>query len=103
MFYSSDGPVSRTSPFCTALSCCEKRTLPSPAGNDCCRKLSTLLRNLLCPTCHKYTGQGGGSSSAVCVWTCFVLLWFDRGSGCLSLLSSDTCILKARYQQLECV
>lgn len=40
--------------FCSALSCCEKRTLPSPAENDSYGKLSALLYNLLCPTCHKY-------------------------------------------------
>ncbi len=44
-----------------------KRTSPSPAGNDGCGKLSTLLCNLLCPTCHKY--REGGSAVSVCVCT----------------------------------
>lgn len=52
-----------------------KMTQPSPAANDGCgKKLSTLLCNLLCPTCHKYSN--GGSAGIPCAGL-LVLLWLS--------------------------
>lgn len=62
-------------PFCIALSCCEKwpsQVLQRMTAVE--KKLSTLLCNLLCPTCHKYSN--GGSAGIPCAGL-LVLLWLS--------------------------